>query len=179
MSDEHAVSKILIALFVLEIIGILLSALLGANVNIPALTQFSSFASNINSSANNLVGSFNTTICLITFKPACHTSFMFLQASTIPIASQLISLINLFIWILNLVISVLAIFVFLLEILALIIVLLGFMFIVLIPSFFINVGILGYILGLGYAFIIVFLGYKYGKEIIELIRSVIGTFTGA
>ena len=79
---------------------------------------------------------------------------------------------NLLISIINLAINVIWMFVNLMSLMMLMIGLFGYLFVIFLPNVLTSVGAIGYILTLGYVFIICVLGYKYGHVILELVSVI-------
>jgi len=171
MSDESSMAKILITLFIVEVVGILLAVLVGAGSNNPFLAQFANFSSNLNKGIVALTTSFANCGALNCLTP--------LPVDNTPIASQLAWLVNIGIYVLNIIFKVFNLIFNVFDLVILVLGLLVYLFVVLIPSLLIATGILGYLLGIGYVFVVIFLAYYLFKivvGIIGLMAGIIGRF---
>lgn len=161
-SDTHIIGKILVIIFIIELLGILLS-LVGSGTNNPTFTQFNTFSGNINQTSFNLVHSFNST-AVTTINPI----------STTPIVNQLEWIYNGLATIINIIYVFFSLIYNFFSLMIQMLILIGYVFFVAIPSLLISNGIIGYILALGYGFIVIFLGYKFGKIVISFVAIIIG-----
>lgn len=174
-NDEKIIAKIFVVLFVIELIGILLSLLLIPSNSInPSLSQFNGFLTSVHQSTDNITLSVSSIVCQISLKSNCKVAFTYLQSTSTPIVSQLVSFANFFYWIGNMLWSIGSILVNIVLLIIEVLGLLVFIFLVLLPSLFQNVGTLGYLLGLGYLFIALYSGYIFVKILLEFKQKMIG-----
>lgn len=178
MADETSLlGKIFVGIVVLEFIGIILALTIGssgAQFN-SAFDGFKFFISSVNATTSNIATSFSS--CSFATL-SCNAPLQ--QMPYLP--SGIFSGIpNAIVWLGNGIFTfidliVLAIWMGI-NILALVLVmmgLLGFMFAIFLPSIMVSVGPIGYLLSIGYVFIICLAGYKYGHIILDLAGMVIG-----
>lgn len=181
MTDDSALlGKIFVGAFILELIGVIF-AITMANTAVGAgafsTDSFNFFNDAVNGTTRNIVNSFSS--CSFS-KLTCDSPLHQMEYSQ---AWFISSVQNAIIWIGNALITLIDIIVNglwiginLMALVLLMIGLFGFIFVVFLPLILVAAGPVGYILTLGYVFIISLAGYKYGHIILDLIGMALRAF---
>ena len=165
-NDEELISKIMIVLFIIELIGIILVLYVKTTYSPISLSEFNTLSHQVNSTSTGLASSFNATL----LSPVAVVSA--------PVAKQLDDLYNGFVVFVNIVYKFISLIIGLFALIFLMITLMGYVLLILIPTLLTSTGIIGYILSIGYGFILIFLAYKFGKIIYDFVLSFVGFIQG-
>jgi hypothetical protein len=161
MNEVDLTRKIMIGLFVFELIGILLGYFLGTTNNVPALSSLHSLTVSIQNKTTALTNAFNYQL----LKPLPGSGFL----GTNAVANALILFFNLLARIANFVIQLIVVLAYMLYVLL-------FMLFVALPGLLLqpSLGALGYIFTMVYAVVTIIIGVYA----LRLIIDVAGRFLG-
>lgn len=165
-NDEHLIGGIFIVIFIMELIGLLLSFVSLGTAN-PAFTQFASFSTSINSTVSGITTAFSPSHTIVSAAAATGNWFV----------DPFISIYNGIVWLVNFIYQGVSL---IYDVIAMIVLMLGLIAYTLfaLPLMLITAsGIIGDILGLGYGFIILFVAFKFGKIIIQYAKDIFGVIT--
>jgi hypothetical protein len=156
--SERLFGRVLVLVFIIEIIGILLS-FIGAGTANPQFKTLSTYTSEINGTATNAMNAFSSNHTLLTLIPP--------QNSFFGVATFLNWLYNGIATLINFVYRFAVMAFNLIALLFIMLLIIGYVLLILLPSLFISEGVVGYVLSIGYVYLVAFLAYKYGRIFYE------------
>jgi len=180
--DTSLLGKLLIGIFILEIIGIFFAYTFGANdINgansnfMSATSGFNSFTSLINGTTFNIANAFSSCSfkTLSCSKPISQIATSDQSWFLSGVANAVIWIGNILITIIDLIINAIWLLINIIALILLMIGLFGYIFVVFLPLVMTSIGPIGDLLTIGYVLIICVAGYKYGHIILNTLKIVI------